>query len=38
MVADSIPPKTLWDESINQSSLCTHVFHCADPDIHVLDW
>ena len=41
MGSNSIPPKTLSDESIKpRSSLSTHVFHCTDskdPDVHVLD-
>ena len=40
MGSNSIPPKTLSDESINRSSLCIHAFHCTDskdPDVHVLD-
>ena len=33
-------PKTLLNESIMRSSLCTHAFHgtdSKDPEIHVLD-
>ena len=42
MGSNSIPPKTLSDESIYKprSSLCTHAFHrtdSKDPDVHVLD-
>ena len=41
MGSDSIPQKTLSDESVNRgSSLCTHALYCRDskdPDIHVLD-
>ena len=39
MGSNSIPPKTLSDESINRG-LCTHAFHrtdSKDPDVHVLD-
>ena len=41
MGSNSIPPKTLLDESINRGLVCaSHAFHCADskdPDVHVLD-
>ena len=41
MGSNSIPPKTLSDESINRGhSLCTRAFHhtdSKDPDVHVLD-
>ena len=39
MGSNSIPPKTLLDESINQG-LSTHAFHrmdSKDSDVHVLD-
>ena len=34
MSSDSIPPKTLWDESINQGLVCAHMHSI---DFHVLD-
>ena len=44
MGSNSVPPKTLSDESIKyskpRSSLCTHAFDRTDsndPDVHVLD-
>ena len=40
MGSNSIPPKTLSDESINRGLVCTHAFHrtdSKDPDVHVLD-
>ena len=40
MGSNSIPPKTLSDESINQGLVCAHMHFIAeskDPDVHVLD-
>ena len=41
MGSNSIPPKTLSDESINRALVCAHMhFHrtdSKDPDVHVLD-
>ena len=38
MGSDSIPPKTLSDENVNRSLVCTHMHSIArTPDIHVLD-
>ena len=41
MGSNSIPPKTLSDESINGGLVCAHMrFHrtdSKDPDVHVLD-
>ena len=39
MASDSIPPKTLSDESIDRGLVCAHMhsMDSKDPDIHVLD-
>ena len=41
MGSNSVPPKTLSDESINQGLVCAHMHFIAtdskDPDVHVLD-
>ena len=38
MGSNSVPPKTLSDESINQGLVCALMhFIAADPDVHVLD-
>ena len=41
MASNSIPPKTLSDESINRGLVCAHMHVIArtqkDPDVHVLD-
>ena len=39
MGSNSIPPKTLSDESINRGLVCAHMHFIArtHPDVHILD-